>query len=112
MTNVITQDIHSLVVNGIKYLREDAVNLNNKAESLDGMPYKMLRTQSAGVFVGYLKFRNGKEATLLHARRIWYWAGAASLSQLAEHGTSPDMGTIAVKNSGSGDGSGDGDGIG
>jgi hypothetical protein len=49
--------------------------------------YCMVRTYSAGVFAGTLVERNGKEATLKDARRIWYWAGAASLSQLAAEGT-------------------------
>jgi hypothetical protein len=54
-------------------------------------PYVIVRTYSAGVFAGYLKHREGKEATLIDARRIWYWAGAASLSELAQRGTSnPD----------------------
>jgi hypothetical protein len=54
-------------------------------------PYVMVRTYSAGVFAGYLKSRKGKEVELTQARRIWYWAGAASLSQLAQSGTSqPD----------------------
>lgn len=52
------------------------------------LPYVIVRTYSAGVFAGYLKERNGKEGTLLNARRIWYWEGAASLSQLAMEGTS------------------------
>lgn len=53
--------------------------------------YCMVRTYSAGVFAGTLEERNGKEARLTNARRIWYWEGAASLSQLAQSGTSnPD----------------------
>ena len=48
----------------------------------------MVRTYSAGVFAGVLQSRDGKEAVLTDARRIWYWAGAASLSQLAVDGTS------------------------
>ena len=51
-------------------------------------PYVIVRTFSAGVFAGTLKHREGKEVTLTDARRIWYWAGAASLSQLAQSGTS------------------------
>ena len=39
------------------------------------------------MFAGYLKKRDGKEAVILQARRLWYWDGAASLSQLAEEGT-------------------------
>ena len=55
------------------------------------MPYVIVRTYSAGVFAGYLKERVGREVTLKNARRLWYWDGAASLSELAVHGTSkPD----------------------
>jgi len=53
--------------------------------------YCMVRTYSAGVFAGTIVSRKGKEVLLKDARRIWYWAGAASLSQLAMSGTSaPD----------------------
>jgi len=50
--------------------------------------YVIVRTLSAGVFAGHLKTRNGQEVELTNARRIWYWDGAASLSQLAMEGTS------------------------
>lgn len=50
--------------------------------------YVIVRTYSAGVFAGFLAGREGKEVTLELARRLWYWAGAASLSQLAQSGTS------------------------
>lgn len=51
------------------------------------MRYVIVRTYSAGVFAGELESRNGREVVLRSARRIWYWAGAASLSQLAVEGT-------------------------
>lgn len=51
-------------------------------------PYVIVRTYTAGVFAGNLVARIGKEVTLANARRLWYWKGAASLSQLAESGTS------------------------
>lgn len=51
-------------------------------------PYVIARTQSAGVFAGILESRNGMEVVLSQARRLWSWAGAASLSQLAVSGTS------------------------
>lgn len=57
------------------------------AEGRDGMPYVVCRTYSAGVFAGYLESREGKEVVMRDARRIWYWDGAASLSQLAVDGT-------------------------
>lgn len=50
--------------------------------------YCMVRTYSAGVFAGTVAARDGKEVALTDARRIWYWKGAASLSQLATEGTS------------------------
>jgi hypothetical protein len=50
--------------------------------------YVIVRTYSAGVFAGNLDSRNGQEVVLTDARRLWYWAGAASLSQLAVDGTS------------------------
>lgn len=50
--------------------------------------YKIVRTYSAGVFAGEVTHREGKEVTIKNARRLWYWSGAASLSQLAQSGTS------------------------
>ena len=50
--------------------------------------YVIVRTYSAGVFAGYLESRKGKEVKLSNARRLWYWEGAASLSQLAVDGVS------------------------
>lgn len=50
--------------------------------------YVIVRTYSAGVFAGTLVSRTGKEVELKNARRIWRWEGAASLSQLAQSGTS------------------------
>lgn len=77
-----------IIVDGVEYVRADSIQNNALATELDGMPYCMVRTYSAGVFAGYLESREGKEATLRNARRIWYWDGAASLSQLATDGTS------------------------
>ena len=50
--------------------------------------FVIVRTYSAGVFAGTLVSRNGKEVELKDARRIWYWDGAASLSQMALEGVS------------------------
>lgn len=48
--------------------------------------YVIVRTYSAGVFAGYIESRNGQEVVLRNARRLWRWAGASSLSQLAMEG--------------------------
>lgn len=51
---------------------------------------KIVRTYSAGVFFTpkdiIERSADGKRGTLIDARRIWYWKGAASLSQLAVDG--------------------------
>jgi len=75
-------------IDGEKYILALSVKATEPATKLKGKKYVIARTYSAGVFAGYLDSRKGKEAVLLNARRIWYWAGAASLSQLAVDGTS------------------------
>ena len=50
--------------------------------------YYIVRTYSAGVFAGYIKSKEGREVSMTKARRLWYWDGAASLSQLAMEGVS------------------------
>lgn len=81
----------TIVVDGIEYVDKSSIESTEKAEQVDGMKYVIVRTYSAGVFAGYLKSRNGQEVVLVNARRLWYWAGAASLSQLAMEGVSkPD----------------------
>ena len=79
-------DPEKININGTVYVPEASVRV--MAPDLDGMEYCMVRTFSAGVFAGYIESRNGKEAVLRNARRIWYWEGAASLSELATRGTS------------------------
>ena len=78
-------DINEISINGVDYVRKGTEQ--TPAPEVDGMPYVIVRCESAGVFAGYLKERNGEEATILRARRLWYWSGAASLSQLAVDGT-------------------------
>jgi hypothetical protein len=76
-------------INGVKYVRADSIKENKKlAESFKGTKYVLIRTYSAGVFVGYLKSKKDGEVVLLNARRIWYWDGANSLSELANEGVS------------------------
>ena len=53
---------------------------------------KIVRTRSAGVFFGEIASRDGQCVVMSNARRIWYWTGAASLSELAQRGTSKPNG--------------------
>ena len=48
--------------------------------------YYIIRCAQAGVFFAKIAERRGDEADLIDCRRLWYWDGAASLSQLAMEG--------------------------
>ena len=47
----------------------------------------IIRAKEAGVFFGQIESRNGDEVNMKNVRRLWYWEGANSLSQLAVDGT-------------------------
>ena len=49
---------------------------------------KIVRANGAGVFFGEITERNGDTVIMKNARRLWYWDGASSLSELAQYGTS------------------------
>ena len=73
--------MQEITINGEIYIKKE-INTDR---------YVLVRTYSAGVFVGYLESKEGREVVLRKARRIWYWSGAASISQLAVDGVSdPD----------------------
>ncbi len=51
--------------------------------------YVIVRTYGMGVFAGYLDNESTETVKIIkNARRLWYWEGAASLSQLSTDGTS------------------------
>lgn len=77
----------TILIDEVEYIRRDSIEESRLAEKFEGLDYVIVRTYSAGVFAGYLKNRNSKEVTLLKARRLWYWSGAASLSQLSVDGS-------------------------
>jgi hypothetical protein len=80
-------EVKTITINGTEYVEKDAVQ-TQPAEKLDGMDYVIVRSYDAGCFAGYLKEKKEREVTLKKARRLWYWDGAASLSQLAMEGVS------------------------
>ena len=87
-----------LEINGVKYAPLTA--------SVDGLPYVVVRSADSGCHIGYLKDEDGNNLTLVNARRIWYWSGAATLSELAMRGVSnpdgckfpPEVAEIVVYN--------------
>lgn len=44
------------------------------------------RSRDAGVHIGTLDAKDGAEVRLKDAKRLWYWRGAFTLSQVAESG--------------------------
>jgi hypothetical protein len=48
--------------------------------------YVIVRGDRSGVFAGVLVNLSGQQVELKDCRRLWYWEGAASLSQIAKEG--------------------------
>jgi hypothetical protein len=46
----------------------------------------IVRGDRSGVFFGTLAAKEGKEVKLENCRRLWYWDGASSISQIAVDG--------------------------
>ena len=67
-------------------IEREQVDNNNKKET-NTMTKVIIRADRAGVFYGELAERNGSEVKMKNVRRLWYWDGAASISQLAVDGT-------------------------
>jgi hypothetical protein len=67
----------TVIIDGVAYVEEKNSNLSD---------YVLVRTDSAGVHFGIPVRREGKEIELKNTRRIWYWEGAASLSQMSLEG--------------------------
>lgn len=58
----------------------------------------VVRTFSAGVHYGTLDSMDGKVCLLSNSRRIWYWKGAVTLSELAVSGVKyPDECKFSIK---------------
>ena len=56
----------------------------------------LVRTESAGVHVGTLAWREGQEVILHNARRIWSWEGAFTLSAVSQYGLNPKASRMTV----------------
>ena len=79
----------TIMIDEQKYVRADCVQ--EKEEKLDGMERCIIRSYGAGVFLGYVAEQkselSGVNIILKQAKRIHYWDGACSLTQLALEGT-------------------------
>ena len=82
----------TIQINGIEYVP--------KSEEPD-YDYVIIRGDRSGIFAGYLKTEDGTTMTLMKCRRLWYWDGAASISQIAVSGVSkPENCKFAVETTG------------
>lgn len=79
----------TIMIDDVKYVKADSII--QEAPSVNGMKCCVIRSYGAGVFAGYVKERkaeaNGVNVVLINSRRIWYWSGACSLSQIATEGS-------------------------
>lgn len=77
-------------LNGKLYVLKSTIRNNTPAKrNIKGLEYCIVRTYSAGVFAGYYDRKTkGQEGRVFNARRLWYWDGANSLSELAVKGVS------------------------
>lgn len=48
--------------------------------------YYIVRANGAGVFFGKIKERKGTEVLMENARRLYYWSGALSVTDIAKNG--------------------------
>lgn len=86
-----------LEINGVKYVKADQA----QAQNVDGLKPVLIRSYASGVHFGLLESQRdapqGLEVTLRNSRRVHYWEGAASLSQMAVDGIGkPDSSRVAM----------------
>lgn len=80
------QELNEIEINGVAYVRKGSQSV--PAVSLDGLPCVIVAAGIGGIHFGFLKSRTGAEVTLVQARRIQYWQGAASITEIANRGVS------------------------
>jgi len=59
-----------------------------KIEKKSSKKYVLVRGDRSGVFTGWLKSNKNRIVVLNQARRLWYWSGASSISEIAMRGVS------------------------
>ena len=84
--------IKEISINNDIYVLKSEIDNQKLAVNTDGLPFVMIRTYSAGVHFGFLKSKEytaaGTIVELINSRRVYYWSGAMTLSQLSLDGTS------------------------
>lgn len=84
---------NKITIDEVEYVRADGVHNLAAQDACDdeGREYVIVRSKDSGCHAGYIEddwrlcgISDG--ATLYNSRRLWYWDGAATLSQLATTG--------------------------
>ena len=88
---------NEITIDGIVYVPKSSL-----ANEVDGLIPVLIRSHLSGVHFGLLENERdtpqGKEVVLRKSRRVHYWEGAASLSQMAVDGIgNPDKSRVAME---------------
>lgn len=86
-TRHMEDNMESININGVEYVPKGS------AFDVDSSEWSIVRCDRSGVFMARVMEEEESgyrlpQAKLADARRIWYWDGAASLSELAMRGVS------------------------
>ena len=85
-----TNQPKTISIDNVTYIQEGAAS-QTKAAEINGLERCIIRSYAAGVFVGDVKEKtselNGINVTLIQSKRIHFWDGACSLTQLSIDGT-------------------------
>lgn len=78
-------NMKTITINGVEYVEKSSVQDKKEIDE----NFFIVRTYAAGVFFGNIASKDliTRSVVMNNARRVWYWSGAASLSQLAVDGT-------------------------
>lgn len=74
---------NEITINGITHTHKTDAQVGEVSLT----DYCIVRTDRAGCFAGRIVSREGSEGVMDDCRRLWWWEGAATLSQLAMEGT-------------------------
>jgi len=82
---------NEMKINGKEYVLKSAIKTTTLAKPMKGKEYCIIRTYSAGVFAGWIDTnafneKDNQNSTIYDSRRIHWWEGSASISQMALEG--------------------------
>ena len=83
-------DINTITINGVEYVAKSSI-----PAPIEAGPEVLIRAYSAGIHIGTLKSRDGREVVLTNARRLWSWSGAFTLNAVATSGVTRSKSRIS-----------------